>query len=222
MKTAAGQRQGVLQGVSAGTAQLWMSVCPICALFWSRCLGTILVMQSLIGSCSKQWLVKELSMAAVVCVATALSASGFCCMETRRGLLTAGGESLLPIPSCDSCLSEGTRPERFSEWTLLSPLEEKFMWVQFLGQEDPLVKGMATPSSILAWEIPWTEEPGGLQSLGLRRVGYDSVHGHTNVVLVSAAPQRESAVCVHMPPPSSLSSNPPPHSAPLGHDRAPS
>ena len=38
-------------------------------------------------------------------------------------------------------------------------------WVRFLGHEDPLEKGMATPSSILAWESPWTEEPGGL-SLG--------------------------------------------------------
>ena len=40
--------------------------------------------------------------------------------------------------------------------------------VQFLGQEDPLEKGMATHSSILAWEIPWTEEPGWLQSMGLQ------------------------------------------------------
>ena len=40
--------------------------------------------------------------------------------------------------------------------------------VQSLGQEDPLEKGMATHSSILAWEIPWTEEPGGLQSMGLQ------------------------------------------------------
>ena len=40
--------------------------------------------------------------------------------------------------------------------------------VQFLGQEDPLEKGMATQSSILAWEIPWTEEPGGLQSMELK------------------------------------------------------
>ena len=39
-------------------------------------------------------------------------------------------------------------------------------WVPSLGQEDPLEKGMATHSSILAWEIPWTEEPGGLQSIG--------------------------------------------------------
>ena len=42
------------------------------------------------------------------------------------------------------------------------------MWVQSLGQEDPLEKGMATHSSILAWRIPWTEEPGGLQSMGLQ------------------------------------------------------
>ena len=42
-----------------------------------------------------------------------------------------------------------------------------------LGREDPLEKGMATHSSILAWEIPWTEEPGGLQSMGLQRVGHD-------------------------------------------------
>ena len=41
------------------------------------------------------------------------------------------------------------------------------MWVQTLGWEDPLEKEMATHSSTLAWRIPWTEEPGGLQSLGL-------------------------------------------------------
>ena len=46
-------------------------------------------------------------------------------------------------------------------------------WVQSLGQEDPLEKGIATHSSILAWEIPWTEEPGGLQSIGSKRVGHD-------------------------------------------------
>ena len=40
------------------------------------------------------------------------------------------------------------------------------MQVQFLGQEDPLEEGMATHSSILAWKIPWTEKPGGLQSMG--------------------------------------------------------
>ena len=46
-------------------------------------------------------------------------------------------------------------------------------WVQFLGSEDPLEKEMATPSSILAWKISWTEEPGGLQSMGSQRVGHD-------------------------------------------------
>ena len=44
-----------------------------------------------------------------------------------------------------------------------------------LGQEDPLEKKMVTHSSILAWEIPWTEEPDGLQSMGMQRVGHDLV-----------------------------------------------
>ena len=46
-------------------------------------------------------------------------------------------------------------------------------WVQSLCQEDPLEKEMATHSSILAWKIPWTEEPGRLQFMGLQRVGHD-------------------------------------------------
>ena len=45
--------------------------------------------------------------------------------------------------------------------------------VQFLGQEDPLEKEMATHSSTLAWKIPWTEEPGRLQSMGSQRVRHD-------------------------------------------------
>ena len=47
------------------------------------------------------------------------------------------------------------------------------MRVQSLGQEDPLEKGMATHSSILAWRIPWAEKPGGLQSVGSQRVRHD-------------------------------------------------
>ena len=46
-------------------------------------------------------------------------------------------------------------------------------WVPSLGQEDPLEKEMATHSSILAWKIPWTEEPGWLQSMGVLTVGHD-------------------------------------------------
>ena len=46
------------------------------------------------------------------------------------------------------------------------------MWVRSLDPEDPLEKEMATHSSILAWEIPWTEEPAGLQAMGLQRVGH--------------------------------------------------
>ena len=46
-------------------------------------------------------------------------------------------------------------------------------WVRSLGREDPLEKEMATRSSILAWKILWSEEPGRLQSMGLQRVGHD-------------------------------------------------
>ena len=53
----------------------------------------------------------------------------------------------------------------------LPPMQET--WVQSLGQEDPLEKEMATHSSILAWRIPWTEEPSGLQSMGSQRVRHD-------------------------------------------------
>ena len=45
--------------------------------------------------------------------------------------------------------------------------------VRYLGREDPLEKEMATHSRILAWRIPWTEKPGGLQSMGSQRVGHD-------------------------------------------------
>ena len=51
--------------------------------------------------------------------------------------------------------------------------EVQEIWVQSLGQEDPLEYEMATHSSILAWNIPWTEEPGGLQSMGWQKVGHD-------------------------------------------------
>ena len=45
--------------------------------------------------------------------------------------------------------------------------------VRSLGQKDPLEKGMATHSSILVWKIPWTEEPDGLQSMGLQKAGHN-------------------------------------------------
>ena len=51
-------------------------------------------------------------------------------------------------------------------------------WVQFLSQEDTLEKEMATHSNILAWETPWTEEPGGPQPMGLQRVRHDLATEH--------------------------------------------
>ena len=54
-----------------------------------------------------------------------------------------------------------------------NPPATRETWVRSLGWEDPLEKGKATHSSILAWRIPWTEEAGGLQSMGSQRVRYD-------------------------------------------------
>ena len=57
-----------------------------------------------------------------------------------------------------------------------NPAAVRETWVGSLGWEDPLEEGMATHSSILAWRIPWTEEPVGLQSMGSQRVG-DTTEG---------------------------------------------
>ena len=58
----------------------------------------------------------------------------------------------------------------FFSWTVLLHFENQ---VRSLGREDPLAKEMVTHSSILAWRIPWREEPGRLQSMGSQRVGHD-------------------------------------------------
>ena len=57
--------------------------------------------------------------------------------------------------------------------TIKNPPATRETWVQSLGWEDPLEKGKDTHSSILAWRIPWTEESGGLQFMGLQRVRHD-------------------------------------------------
>ena len=59
-----------------------------------------------------------------------------------------------------------------AQWVKNLPVTQETR-VRFLGQEDPLEKEMATLSNILSWRIPWTEEPGGLQSVGLQRVGHN-------------------------------------------------
>ena len=70
------------------------------------------------------------------------------------------------------------------------------MRIWSLGREDPLEKEMATHSSILAWRIPWTEEPGGLQSMGWKRVGHDLLtkeehFGYKEVGYVNRTPTGE-------------------------------
>ena len=62
------------------------------------------------------------------------------------------------------------------------------MRVWSLGREDPLEKEMATHSNFLAWEIPWTEEPAGLQSMRLQRVGHDLVTERTRTYIGQSLP----------------------------------
>ena len=69
------------------------------------------------------------------------------------------------------------------------------MQIQSLGWEDPLEKGIATHSNSLAWRIPWTEEPGGLQSMGSQRVRHDCA---TNTFTVfSASTQLSAFIFIH-------------------------
>ena len=77
-------------------------------------------------------------------------------------------------------------------------------WVWYLGREDPLEKGMATHCSALAWRIPWTEEPGGLQSMGSQRVGQTEwlthiICAHLGKGKVNYAHLHQISTCEHFP-----------------------
>ena len=110
--------------------------------------------------------------------------SELCCEPYR----IQGHQPFLDLQPLAATLSEG-----FFLWKLCSQtslvvslmaqwirilLTVQEMWVQFLSWEDPLEKGMATPSSTLAWEIPWTEESGGLQSMASQEL--DRTHRLNN------------------------------------------
>ena len=85
----------------------------------------------------------------------------------------------MSIPGWGRSAREGIGYPLHSSWASLAAQLVKNLpamqetWVQSLGWEDPLEEGMATHHSILAWRIPWTEEAGGLQSIGSQRVGLD-------------------------------------------------
>ena len=67
------------------------------------------------------------------------------------------------------------RASQVAQWVKNLPASQEIQepWAQSLGWEDPLEEDVATRSSVLAWRVPWTEEPGGLQSTGLLRAGRD-------------------------------------------------
>ena len=73
--------------------------------------------------------------------------------------------------------------------------------VQSLNREDPLEKEMAAHSSILAWEIPWTEEPGGLQSMGSKKESHTHTHTHTHKRRLSDYTTTNDCIKLLQPPP---------------------
>ena len=73
------------------------------------------------------------------------------------------------------------------------------MWVRSLGWEDPLEEDTATHSSILAWEIPWTEEPAGLQSMWLQRVGHNLVTKQTTTKSQSRGASQVAQMVKNLP-----------------------
>ena len=87
-----------------------------------------------------------------------------------------------PLTFCLSSTTGGFRAPLVAQRVKNPPAVQE-TWLWSLSWEDPLEKGMATHSSILTWRIPWSEEPGGLQSVGFERVGHNWVpntHTHTH------------------------------------------
>ena len=97
--------------------------------------------------------------------------------DSKESACNAGDPGL--IPGLGRSLGEGIGYPLQYSWAFTeaqlvkNPPAMRETWIRSLGWEDPLEKGKATHSSILAWRIPWTEEPGGLQSIGLQKVGHD-------------------------------------------------
>ena len=76
------------------------------------------------------------------------------------------GNTCKPMAVSFQCMTKSTTIKKKKKKNLPANAGDTKTWVQSLDQEDPLEKEMATHSSILAWKIPWTEEPGRLQSMG--------------------------------------------------------
>ena len=92
-------------------------------------------------------------------------------MELKKTILSKCGETLFPI--CELLFLLGMYGASLVAQTVKNLPVMQEAGVRSQGQEDPLEKGKGTHSNILAWRIPQTEEPGGLQSVGSKRVRYD-------------------------------------------------
>ena len=97
-------------------------------------------------------------------------------LDSGPGSLDGGKSKIMRWGLSNKYVYTPLREKRLPWWSVVKNLPAmQEIGIQSLGQEDPLEEGMVTHSRILAWEIPRTEEPGGLQTMGSQRVGHDLV-----------------------------------------------
>ena len=122
-------------------------------------------------------------------------------LKSREALCQQGELRMLVYFSPGIYFTHGSVASLVAQRSKRLPVMQE-TWVWSLGQEDPLEKEMATHSSFLAWRIPWREEPGRLQSTGLKRVGHNWATSLSVYMSVLISP------CIHSPPSLTVSTSP--------------
>ena len=128
---------------------------------------------------------------------TVLISGGVCSSVGRESACNAGDPGSIPGLGISSGEGIGY-PLQYSWASLVAQMIKNLpamweTWVWTLAREDPLEEGTATHSSLLAWRIPWTEEPGGLQSMELQRVGHDWAIKHRTAATCGDHPLMETS-----------------------------
>ena len=166
----------VLSTPFSGRQSDMLLVCPLCGLLRLFFCGTA-------GSCGctgrEDWPLVH-SAANVVCQCGCLTwhcwpipGMAGCVVQVSKSYISTGLERLAGEEYIDFILF--THQASLIAQVVKNPPKMQEMWVRFLDQKDPLEKGMGNHASILAWRIPWTVEPGGLQSMRSQRVGLNWV-----------------------------------------------
>ena len=123
-----------------------------------------------------------------------LITEGLHCWQTSFHFLQICLQLLVFISLLYVCISSTTFDSTYKETSLVAQMVKRLLTIRenqvwSLGQEDLLEKEMATHSSVLAWKIPWTEEPGSLQSMGLQIVGHNRATNTFTSIVITGLPR---------------------------------